>query len=226
MLLILCGGLHLSQSEKLKCQFGVRTFSYVGNVYFCFATSLDNSLNIMTIDDYTGAHLANKNDNDVNGIFIQNTNTKYIPANLGFLFNLTAFIVRNSNLIEIKAENFLGMQNLEFLSLFDNKLTSLASDTFSSITKLKYIGLSFNQIEMIPSNLFSNNLNLVEINLNNNKIKHIGSGVFDGLKKLIKVDLSGNICIDNGFSDINQLKEDDEIMTHIGIIQWFSYHLT
>ena len=166
-----------------------------GNVYYCDVTSLDNSLNNMTIDGYTGTHVPNRNDNDINGIWIHNTNTKYIPANLGFLFNLTALLVQNSNLIEIKAENFHGMQNLESLELSYNKLTSLASDTFSSITKLKYLGLSANQIEVIPSNLFSNNLNLEEINLIHNKIKYIGSGVFDHLTKMNYVFLNVNICV-------------------------------
>ena len=65
-----------------------------------------------------------------------------------------------------------------------------------------------NQIEVIPSNLFSNNLNLELINLNNNQIKYIGSGVFDRLTKLIIVFLSGNICVDEYFSDIVQLKHE------------------
>ena len=182
MLLILCGGLHLSHGEKLKCEFKEWTFSYVGKVYYCDVTSLDNSLNNMTIDGYTGVHVAGRTDNDVRGIWIHNTNTKYIPSNLGLLSYLTVFLVQNSNLIEIKAENFLGMQELEYLSLEDNKLTTLASDTFSTLTKLKHLSLSFNEIEVIPSNLFSNNLNLEEIDLTYNQIKHIGSGVFDPLK--------------------------------------------
>ena len=171
--MILCGGLHLIHGEKLKCQFKENVFYLVGNVYFCYVKSLDNSFNNMTIDGYTGTHLANKNDNDVKGIYIQNTNTNYLPSNLGFLFNLTTFIVYNSNLIEIKAENFLGMKNLEYLNLDGNKFKSVPSDTFSTQTKLEYLSLRNNQIEVIPSNLFSNNLNLKFIDLDYNKIKYI-----------------------------------------------------
>ena len=76
VLMIFCGGLHLSHGEKLKCQFHEGELSYVGKVYYCYVRSLDNSFNNMTIDGYTGAHLANKNDADVKGIWIHNTNTK------------------------------------------------------------------------------------------------------------------------------------------------------
>ena len=122
VLLILCGGLHLSHGEKLKCQFKGGRFDYVRYVYYCHVTSLDNSFNNMTIDGFTGPHLANKNDADVKGIYIYDINTNFIPANLGFLFHLTALLVHISNLIEIKAENFLEMQELEYLSLQNNKL--------------------------------------------------------------------------------------------------------
>ena len=122
VLLILCGGLHLSHGEKLKCEFKEWNFGYGGTVYSCdVKTSLDNSFNNMTIDGFTGTHLANKNDNDVKVIYIYDINTKYIPANLGFLFHLTVLLVRNSSLIEIKAENFHKMQNLEYLSLYVTK---------------------------------------------------------------------------------------------------------
>ena len=160
MLLILCGGLHLSHGEKLKCQFEHGSFRYVENFYTCYVTSLDNSFNNMTIDGFTGVHMTNRTDNDVRGIYIHDTNTKYIPENLGFLFNLTVLAVRSSNLIEIKAENFQGMLELQYLNLYGNKLTSLASSTFSTVAKLEYLSLVNNQIEVIPSNLFSNNLNL------------------------------------------------------------------
>ena len=88
--MILCGGLHLSHGEKLNCQFKDGTFHLVGNVYYCYVPSLDNSFNKMTIDGFTGVHKANKNDNNVRGINILNTNTKYIPANIGLRSNLSS----------------------------------------------------------------------------------------------------------------------------------------
>ena len=58
----------------------------------------------------------------LSSLLLQTNNYKvnlfHFPANIGVLFNLTVLIVQNSNLIEIKAENFLGMQNLEYLDCY------------------------------------------------------------------------------------------------------------
>ncbi|CAO1294525.1 unnamed protein product, partial [Diamesa serratosioi] len=124
---------------------------------------------------------------NVEAIYIHYTNTKYIPKDLGLLFNLTALDIQSSQLVEIKSEDFKNMKNLVELSLM------------------------FNSLEEIPNGVFSNNPELKTISLYGNKIKFIGSSVFDGLTKLDYVELGGNICIRKGYFDsiaIIQLKND------------------
>ena len=87
----------------------------------------------------------NKNDADVKAIWIHDTNTKYIPLNLGSLFNLIVLSMENTQLVEIKTKDFHGMQDLESLSFWDNKLSSIPLNAFASLTKLSYISLSSNQ---------------------------------------------------------------------------------
>ncbi|CAO1301919.1 unnamed protein product [Diamesa hyperborea] len=182
-LMILCGGFHLSQGEKLNCKFKDHDYVVVGSYYTCYVNSLDNSFNNMTIDGYTGTDKVF----DLKAIWIENTSTTYIPANFGFFSKLIAFLIQKSQLVEIKAENFLGMNNLEYLSLQSNNLTSVPSDAFSFLPKLKIIWLDYNQI------------------------KFIGSGVFDKLTILDDVFLKRNICVDNNYkgrSTFLQLKDD------------------
>ena len=162
----------MSRGEKLNCEFEDYEFRVVGKLYTCEVTSLDNTLNNLTIDGYSGEHEENKNDADVNAIWIHNTNTKYIPTNLGSLFNLTALSIWNSELVEIKAKDFHGMQNLESINLSDNKLSSVPLDVFATLKKLRYFDLSYNQIEELPNKIFGNNLELKEIHLQCNKIKY------------------------------------------------------
>ena len=90
--MILCGELHLTHGEKLNCQFYKRECTYVRNLYYCSVTSLDNSLNNMSIDGFSGDHMTFKTVTDVNGIRIHDTNTTYIPANLGFLYKCFQFL--------------------------------------------------------------------------------------------------------------------------------------
>ena len=95
-------------------------------------------------------------------------------------------------LVEINAEMFEGMDNLEILWLYRNKLTSVPLNTFMKLTKLEKLSLSGNQIEELPNGLFKNNFNLETIYLHSNKLKFIGSTLFDGLTKLKEIDLSIN----------------------------------
>lgn len=175
--MILFGGIHC---EKLKCQFK-DVYYTIFTLYSCDVTILDNSFNDMKIDGYFGAHLANKNDNDEKSIHIHYTNAKFIPENLGFLFNLTALFINGAELIQVRSIDFNGMQDLETFSLQVNKLTSLPSDVFSTLTKLK------------------------SIYLNNNKIKFLDSKFFNGLSNLNYVQLGGNICVNRAYAGATEL---------------------
>ena len=167
----------MSFGVNLNCQINDVEFDmgiYFETSYTCEVTSLDNSDNNIVINGHNGVNQLNKNDTDVKAIYFHDTNTKYIRENLGYLFNLTFFIMYNTQLIEIKAKDFNGMDNLNTLSLFNNKLSSVPSNAFNKLTKLKLISLRNNQIEALPIGLFLNNINLETIYLHDNKLKFLG----------------------------------------------------
>ena len=196
----------MSHRERLNCKF-----EDFDSRYTCVVSSLDNTHNNLTIYGNSGEHKANKNDADVKRIWIQNTDTKYIPTNLGSLFNLTALRMWNTQLIEIKAKDFHGMQDLQYLSLKNNKLKSVPLDAFATLTKLRFISLESNQIEELSNDIFSNNLVLETIFLSDNNIKYLGTEIFNSLEKLDWVCLYGNICVNKNYrgkTEINQLKKD------------------
>lgn len=200
----------MSYAEDLNCTFKDDTF-YFGTYYTCAVTLLDNAMNNMVISGNVGIHKPCKDITDVKNVFIHRTNTKYIPKNLGFFFNLTVLRMWSTQLVEIRALDFNGMENLELLDLGDNKLSSLPLNAFTLLTKLRQITLGENQIENIPNGLFTNNIKLEKIYLYKNKIKFIGSSSFDGLTKLNQVNLSDNSCIDQMYVEskgINELKND------------------
>ena len=147
----------------------------------------------------------------LNFLFVLVLNFGIFPLSFGIKLSITKLQLQDKQLVEINAEMFEGMDNLEILWLFRNKLTSVPLNTFIKLTKLKEIYLSDNQIEELPNGLFKNNVNLVEIYLYSNKLKFIGSTLFDGLTKLNLVNLNENVCINKDYSgstEINQLKED------------------
>ena len=150
MLMILCGS-QFSHGEKLNCKFEVNSMD---SLYTCEVTTFVNPHNNVTIDGYLGEHEATKNGADVNKIYIHDTNTKYIPTNLGSLFYLTFLDMDGTKLVEIKSKDFHGMQNLKYLFLSDNILKSVPLDAFTTLTKLKVIYLGANQIEELPNGIF------------------------------------------------------------------------
>ena len=213
MLIILVCGSQLSQGEKLNCEFIDARYDLFAELYTCYVPSLFsyNTHNNLTIDGYSGVHKQNKNDADVKAIWIRDTNTKYIPTNLGSFSNLTALIILDTQLVEIKYKDFNGMQDLEEIRIINSKLSSVPLDAFSTLTKLRFINLGLNEIEELPNGIFKNNLEMEEIHLNGNRIKYLGTEIFKSLNKLHYVDLGWNICVDtnyNGTTQINQLKND------------------
>lgn len=168
----------------------------------------------MLITNYSGIHESNRKDTNVNGIWITDTNTKYIPNNLGHLFNLSHFWMWRTQLIEIEEHNFKGMEKLQLLELYDNELSSLPSNSFNKLLNLRTLSLRNNQIEELQNGLFTNNLNLDTIYLQFNKIKFIGSNLFNKLTRLNTVSLWDNVCINQdytGSTKMMELKDDIKI---------------
>lgn len=209
-LMFICGEIQLCVGEIMQCHFIELKYNLAGFLYSCEVNSLDNQNNNMSITGSTGNHTTDKNNENVKGIYIHNTNTKYIPKNLGCLFNLTELLMQNTELIEIKSIDFHGMQDLQYLSFYGNKLTTLPTDVFNTLTKLRIINLSHNQIEVLTNGLFDHNLNLDGIWIHFNTIRFIESGLFDRLLKLDYVNLDGNVCLSKRYFRVtfNKLKAD------------------
>ena len=151
----------------------------------------------------------------MNFLFVLVLNFGIFPLSFGNKLSITELNLHYKQLVEINAEMFEGMDNLEGLYLGGNKLTSVPLNAFMKLTKLKRIGLHNNQIEELPNGLFKNNVNLETIYLYQNKLKFIGSTLFNSLKKLNIVELDNNVCINKDYSGstaITQMKKD--IKTH------------
>lgn len=173
-------------------------------------TSLEVPHDNMRMQGSSGDHALNKNFRDVRALFIQETNSKYIPADLRCMFNLSVFRMVNTQLIEITTSSFYGMQNLISVDLWYNKITYLPNDAFTTLSKLKFLDLGSNKIEILPAGLFDKNLHLEKIYLGKNRISIIAMRIFHSLSYLNYVDLLQNVCIDKHYktsTEITQLRD-------------------
>lgn len=181
-------------------------------LYSCCVSTLDIQEKNMVIAGKTGVHKRNKNDASVKSIFINNTDTKYIPANLGKLFSLTSFIMKNTLLQEIESKNFLQMEKITVLELSHGKLKTIPENAFNALLELTKIDLSYNLLEDLGY-VLETNTKLMEIFINNNRIKYLNMDFFGTFPNLNYVDLEGNSCLNKFYvnaEEIIELKNDVE----------------
>lgn len=193
--MILCAKFHLSHGEDLDCNFKFEKNKHDTEKYACVVRYLENINNDLVITGYTGEHLPNESELGVKFIYIYDTNTKHIPSYIGLLFSLTDFTMMNTQLVEIKANDFKEMENMENLCIEQNDITHIPTDTFRYLVNLQTLSLMGNKIKEMQNGVFYKNLQLEYVNLIGNNMKYLGSRVFHGLKKLKEVEAVDNICL-------------------------------
>lgn len=180
-------------------------------MYSCFASYIDG--NDITYDSSSGDHDAGKTISDVKHLGIRYSKFNLMPQRLDRLFNLSSLLIQWSNMTKIVKDDFIGLENLEYLHLANNLISYLPSNVFWRIPHLKTLTLRDNLIEELPKNLFQYNLKLEGLWLANNQIKYVNPTIFDNLPKLYYAEFLGNNhkCLTkhySGFEDIATLKQD------------------
>ncbi|CAO1403481.1 unnamed protein product [Diamesa hyperborea] len=203
----------LSDAENLDCSFEsfLYIFSDSSTFYTCKVNAFENGKNDKIITGYNGEHVDSNEESDVKMIYMKDLDVEFIPENIGLLFKLTALCMSECKIVQIRPNDFKGMEDLEYLDLGGNQLLVIPTNALYSLKSLIYIDLSYNQIEELSNGAFSNNHDLVRTHLVENKIKLIGSTVFDEMSEFAAVNLKDNICVSKHYHDIKELKKDAEM---------------
>ena len=205
---MISGVLYSINSKKLKCSFTNKVdFGCSCSLYGCFATKLKIDFEDKPFDRYSGKHDENHENVDVKHLSIRDSVAHYLPRRLDLLFNLTSLLVFDSSLLKIESEDFIGLEQLEYLHLGKNFLTSIPNDAFYRLPHLKFIVLRDNHIKELVSDIFKNNLQLEHIWMYNNHIKYIGQDIFKKLKQLMFVELNSNRCLSKRYDGIHTMKQ-------------------
>lgn len=97
----------------------------------------------------TGSHCLFRGNNDVKNFVVSNQPIGVYPKELSLqerFKNLTRLEMVDCGLKLISRDDFVGLENLEYLNLDKNSLTSLPEDLFVGMRKLCEIHFSFNKI--------------------------------------------------------------------------------
>lgn len=84
---------------------------------------------------------------------------------------------------DLSRQHFIGLEDLEQLSLKENGLFDLPEDVFYDLTNLKLLDLSFNRLKLI-NNIFDKLINLEHLHLGHNNLQILEEGSLRNLNRL------------------------------------------
>lgn len=156
---------------EFSCEFRNRNYESVGTAYTCYYPQVSVSNNSLSLENVSGNHLPDRNNDDVTAlhVFKEKTLTKKLPKNIDRFFpNLEVIVWEAGYLTSVTADDLRVFPALKVLNLYINELTSLDANLFQLNPELSWISFSFNLIAHVGQNLLSNLNNLSHVNFNNN----------------------------------------------------------
>lgn len=123
---------------------------------------------------------------DIKRIRLERNNiTEIGPYAFQGLKRLQRIDLSNNNLFKIDSLAFSGgLQSLNSLILYSNKLEQLPVNVFNELNQLQLLLLNANSLQSISKELFHSLANLNLLSLYDNNIATLASGTFDGLKNI------------------------------------------
>lgn len=143
--------------------------------------------------DFSGQHLANRDNNSVREVLFEESKLDTFPWNLFKTFpNLRQIEAFRAGLTQLTADTLKYCDSIEILRLSYNSITRLDNDVFNNCKNLQTLELKFNQISTLGNNVFALAQNLNNLDLSNNQLTEIPEELFQNLDSLFIVNLNHN----------------------------------
>lgn len=98
----------------------------------------------------------------------------------------------NKAIPALKAHDFKGLVNLEYLSLGGNQLAELPATVFADLFALTWLSLDYNQLTELQPTIFRGLADLRRLELRHNRISDLPDDLFFGLGRLEELFLGSN----------------------------------
>lgn len=136
----------------MHCTFGFIQTNHFGNVYTC--RILYQSFPDQSRLTFFGDHLQGKSNKNVDYIIIHNCITYKVPKGLtNFFPNLKIMLIQNSNLQELRREDFDEYKNLKVFACVENPISFLPGNLFNDLKEIKSVVFIKNQLKVIEPNI-------------------------------------------------------------------------
>lgn len=124
-------------------------------LYSCHVDKTNVTKQFQKIRRFRGEHEAGRNNEDIKGIYFDNTALDHFPRDLSKHFpNFTHLDISHCGINKITRRDFKGLGSLLDLEIYNCSLTSLPDDLFADLPNLHKVNFSNNKIEFASSNLF------------------------------------------------------------------------
>ncbi|CRK99762.1 CLUMA_CG013081, isoform A [Clunio marinus] len=156
---------------ELKCEFRYFYLLGIGRKYTSTIDSSSITKPNTIIQTINGQHLDGKSDKDVEAILFIGTTVNYFPQGLNEIFpNLKAVYIGRCGLKSITRRDLDGLENIEVLRCYENKITSLPDNLFRNMNKLIDVSFSDNDLQCMSSDvlkpILKNDLKFVDFREN------------------------------------------------------------
>lgn len=139
---------------EFQCEYLYYSCLWFFNAYTCKVTKISKTSSASQAESFVGTHLHGRSNSDVKYMKIVDQSIDAFPRGLQLVFpNLKYLTIQSCGLQNISKEDLEGLENLEYLNLWFNKLTSLPDDLFVETKKLVWIDFYKNQLERLSSRL-------------------------------------------------------------------------
>lgn len=172
-LLVLYAVQCVSATIILDCDYLIRTWALLGNIYTCNAkvVQINEMRNVVGVSQN---HLAGKTDHDVLGLAIEVQPIDFMPEDINLFF-----------------------QNLDGMYIRSCPIKSINRKDLEPFTKLKRFSIRNGQLLTINGDILHNLPELQLIEFDSNQITNVGPGIIERNPKLHTFDFRNNLCIDN-----------------------------
>ncbi|KAL7050842.1 hypothetical protein ACKWTF_004243 [Chironomus riparius] len=203
------------ETQDIDCQY-----ENFDSIYTCSIIDIRIESDNILISNIEGNHLLTNGNDNVKQLKAYNQDLKFFPTGFSnFYKNVEKIDVKNSQLVGIGENEFIGLikvkelilssnninnlhensfkdlKNLEILNLSNNQITKLPNKVFEQLTSLKTLDISTNKIQKLPTNLLAKNINLEILNASGNKLSQIHSALLNRKVKLKEANFNSNSCI-------------------------------
>ncbi|CAJ1051125.1 leucine-rich repeat neuronal protein 1-like [Xyrichtys novacula] len=116
-----------------------------------------------------------------------------LDMNFKPLVNLRSLVLAGMDLTDVPANAFVGLDTLESISFYDNKLVRIPQLALQKVPNLKFLDLNKNPVHKIQEGDFRNMLRLKELGINNMmELVSIDRYAMDNLPELTKLEATNN----------------------------------